>query len=104
SAATDAIYLANSGYRAVGLQVAGLSGTYDIYITARNTSRTGTYVQNIYVGTADNTNDFDYSESSYVSDQLSYINSADATANWVPGENYLKFSVTITAGEYLNIA
>ncbi len=108
SVGKDGIYLATSGARAVGVQISGLSaGTYDIYITARNTSLSSAHVQNLYVGTA-SAGDFNYTDYAATSQQISYLDSTDATGEWVPagnpGDNYAKFSISITSGEVLNLA
>lgn len=101
-----------SSNNSVGVQIGGLSaGTYDIYITARNTN-TGQqanngYTQAIYVGTSATSGNFDFSTYTttdslvYASNQApaTYLNSA-----WVEGENYVKLSISITAGQFLNLA
>src|SRR5690606_18582544 len=88
-------------------------GTYDIYVTARNTN-TGQqanngYTQTIYAGIGTDSASFDFSGYAansaslvYASNQNpeSYLNSA-----WVEGQNYVKLSVSITSvDQYLNIA
>lgn len=108
SVGKDGIFLATSGARAVGVQVSGLSaGNYDIYITARNTSLSSAHDQNLYVGTASAGN-FNYTDYAATSQQISYNGAADATASWVAagntGDNYVKFSISITSGQVLNLA
>lgn len=93
----------SSGTRAVGFQLSGLAaGTYDIYITARNTSLSGAYVQNLYIGKSATTGSFSFS--AYNTAQLSYDNASDSTTSWSVGDNYVKLSISITSGEYLNLA
>lgn len=89
---------------AVGLQISGLAiGTYDIYIASRNTSSNANYVQNLYVGTTSATGNFSFG--SYATQQLSYANPSDKEDSWVLGDNYGKFSISITAvNSVLNLA
>lgn len=91
-----------NAYSAVGLQIGGLTtGTYDIYITARNTSTQG-HTQLLYAGTSAGSGDFAYT--GYDTLTLSYDGTADfGTDAWSEGVNYGKFSVSITSGEVLNI-
>jgi len=89
-------------FSAVGLQIGGLTtGTYDIYITARNTSAAG-HTQLLYAGTSATSGDFAYT--GYDTLTLSYEGATDfGTDAWAEGVNYGKFSVSITSGEVLNI-
>jgi hypothetical protein len=105
SVGTDGISTGGSGnVRYVGFQLGGLAaGTYDIYLTSRNTNTGSAYQQIAYVGTSDTVENFDALKLS-LTDSLSYANAADATSSWQLGENYLKFTVTLGAGEYLNLA
>lgn len=103
SVGKDGIFLGSSGLRAVGFQVGGLdAGTYEIYITARNTSLSGAHVQNLYVSTSASSGNFDFS--AFTTQQLSYSGSSDALGSWVVDDNYVKFTVSLGAGEFLNIA
>ncbi len=86
---------------ATGVQVTGLAaGTYDIYVTARNTSFGGAYKQIGYAGVG-TVGDFDYA--TYTTQTLSYTN-ATAPSTWVAGETYMKFTITVAEGQGLNIA
>jgi hypothetical protein len=109
SVGTDGIFTGSSNLTgtSVGLQVGGLAaGTYDVYITSRNTSRASTsnYSQVAAVGVASASGNFDYS--GYASHTLSFTNSVTpiATSSWTEGANYTKFSVTITSGQFINLA
>lgn len=105
SVATDGIFTGNSGNtRYVGLQVSGLpAGTYSVYVAARNTNTPNAHVQNVYVGATAQSGDFDAQLLS-ASGILSYSSGNSATSEWVEESNYLKLSVTLEEGEYLNIA
>ncbi len=105
SVGTDGIFTGTSGQsRAVGLQIGGLAaGTYDIYVTGRNTNISAAHVQNFYAGKSSSAADFDFS--AYTTKALSFGNtSTSATSSWTDTANYVKFSVTLTSGEFLNIA
>lgn len=110
SVAKDGIFTGTTtgGLRAVGFQITGLApGTYDIYITARNTNTSVAHVQNLYAASAASTGDFNFA--SYQTQQLNYTGGSDGTSAWVAegaaGENYVKLSVTLTAlNPYLNLA
>lgn len=99
SVGTDGIYYGGTnGTRYVGFQLGGLAaGTYDVYVTSRNTNSNNAYDQNLYLGTSETSGDFNVVALAF-SDVLSYTNSSDATAEWVQGENYSKFSVTLGSG------
>jgi hypothetical protein len=110
SAGRDGIFGTSTTNPVVGIQVGGLSaGTYDVYVAARNTN-TGngqpTYSQNIFVGKTATATNFDYS--GYATAGLTYTGSASQQTtfvnSWVLGENYVKLSVTLAGGEYLNLA
>lgn len=94
----------NNSPTAIGVQLNGLgAGTYDIYVTARNTSSGANYVQNIYAGATAATGNFDFTN--YAMESLSYANATVKTAAWIEGNNYVKLSVTLTAlNPVLNIA
>jgi hypothetical protein len=104
SVGTDAIFLGTSGTRAVGLQITGLAaGTYDIYIVARNTNTTSPQTQSLYVGTAAaGSGNFDFS--GYDKKMLTYAGNMTATSAWSEDANYVRFSVSLSAGEVLNLA
>jgi hypothetical protein len=102
SVGKDAIF-GGAGSTAVGFEMGGLAaGTYDVYITARNTSLVAASVQNIYVGVTSSLGDFNYS--GYATKSLSYANAGAGTTAWTENANYVKFSVSITSGDYLNLA
>lgn len=103
----------STGVTRVGMQVGGLTtGTYDIYITARNTSTSptaATYSQTAFIGVSSESGNFNFqdTENPYVSSTLTYANpnaASSFTGTWVEGENYIKFSVSITSGDFLNLA
>jgi len=109
----DGVFGGSSGTTTpwVGVQITGLAaGTYDVYVAARNTN-TGTaqsnYDQIVFAGKSV-TGNFDFG--GYGSGTLSYDGSSptNASSSWVQegnsGENYVKLSVSITAGEAINIA
>lgn len=109
SVGKDAIYSGNnSSNKVIGLQIGGLSGgTYDIYITARNTNVPDnvSYTQAVFAGVSASSGDFAYS--GYGSSVLTYASPAAAssfTGSWVQNENYVKLSVTLTSGDVLNLA
>lgn len=105
SVATDGIYYGSgSQSRSVGVQIGGLSaGTYDIYISGRNTSTNTSTTLTFYAGASAQGGDFDYSLNSYVSTSLTFSSGAtSATTSW-SDSNYIVLSVTLAAGDYLNI-
>lgn len=91
----------------VGLQVTGLAaGTYEVYVTGRNTSGdiTGTLPYTYYAGAGTAGTNFDFS--SYNSASLTFEGTGSTSA-WVEAggvdANYGKFTITLSAGEALNI-
>lgn len=74
----DGIFTGSSGNdRAVGVQIGGLAaGTYDIYVTGRNTNISTTHSLNFYAGTASASGNFDFA--SYTAKSLSYVAGAGA--------------------------
>lgn len=108
SVGTDGIFTSTSGNtRSVGFQLSGLAaGTYDIYVTARNTSTSNAHTQTAYVGTSSSAGDFVIDGGgSYASSSMSYAaGTTSAVSSWVQGDNYLKFTITLGIGEYLNLA
>ncbi len=104
SVGRDGIYHGSSGNKhAVGFQVGGLAGTYEVYIVARNTSTSNTYEQNIHWGVGASSGNFSYTSVGYTTDTLNYAGVADASA-WTEGVNYSKFTVTLADGQFLNVA
>lgn len=91
-------------HHAIGLQVGGLAaGTYEIYITGRNTNISSAYQQTFYAGKTTSEGDFDFS--GYASSSLNFTNGAgNHVGAWLQGDNYVKLSVTLSSGEFLNIA
>lgn len=90
--------------RAIGFQVGGLAaGTYDIYVTGRNTNVSTAYRMDFYAGKSSVAGDFDFS--GYTKGTTTYTNGAThQTAAWVAGENFVKLTVTLSSGEFLNVA
>lgn len=103
SVGKDGIYTGSSGNtRYVGFQIGGLSaGTYDVYVTSRNTNTGSTYNQHLYLGASSAAGDFDAVTLS-LSGVLTYADGSTAISSWVEGANYLKFTVTLGAAQYLN--
>ena len=105
----DGIFTGTTGNeRAVGLQIGGLvAGTYTIYITGRNTNTAAGHVQNFYAGVSASSGDFNFVAAGYQSKALTYF-AAPTLQNdaWSTGSlaNYAVFNVTITGGDYLNLA
>lgn len=106
SVAKDGIYIGSSTGNAfaVGFQLSGLAtGTYDIYLTGRNTNLNNASSTTFHYATSASSGDFNFS--GYSSQTLSYESgSTDATSAWVVGENYVKLTFSITSGDVLNIA
>lgn len=109
SVGKDGIWHGSGGQTTkLGVQVTGLAaGAYDIYVTARNTN-TGTGqpsdVETIYVGTGAAGSNIDTTSMS--SETISFATTSNnvAVGAWVDAENYFKFTVTLAAGEALNVA
>lgn len=99
-----------SDTRAVGVQIGGLSaGTYIVYMTGRNTNTAAAHTQNFFAGKSTAAGDFDISNTGIFSTRsLSY--EAEPTTQedaWVGTgglTNYASFSVTLTSGDFLNLA
>ena len=125
SVATDGVFSGGSAtaFTSVGFQIGGLAaGTYDIYVTSRNTSVSG-YRQNVYAGTSATSGNFTYAASStgtggsavgaaasgYSLATVGY-NGTNSSTSWVEATsgnlfgNYTKISVTLTSGQFLNLA
>ncbi len=96
--------------KGLGLQITGLgAGTYDIYLSSRNTNSTTpayplTYA--LYAGTSGTAGNFNYS--TYDSASITFSGTGDATSAWVEAgaseDNYAKFTVTLDTDDVLNIA
>lgn len=110
SVARDGIFTgtSNTDFRAVGLQVGGLTaGTYSIYITGRNTNTTAGQVQNFYAGKSVAATDFSFMTVDYAHEALTFFAAPNAQNNTWSGTtsaNYATFTVTLAAGEFLNLA
>lgn len=110
SSARDGLFTNNSSNPFIGVQIGGLStGTYEIYITGRNTNtgdNQAAYSQTVYAGTSADAGNFDFSDYSANSATLSFPSgpTSNFTSAWVENQNFVKLSITLNAGEYLNIA
>lgn len=107
SVGTGGIYNGTSSTpdRGLGLQFSGLdAGQYDIYVSGRNTNvPTGFPVLNDFsLGVGTVSSSFDYS--GYDSAGLIYGSTTGRTSAWIEGDNYVKFSVNLNAGETINLA
>ncbi len=110
SVGRDGMFTNTTGNPYIGVQIGGLSGgTYDIYITARNTntgSGQAAYDQIAYAGKSSDLGDFSFT--GYISSTISYAANQNPdtyrTSAWSEGENYVKLSITLSDGEYLNLA
>lgn len=86
---------------ALGVQISGLAaGTYDIYTLTRNTNTIGGQTFAVHLGTSSTAGDFDFS--GYSNESITM--STGATEAWADNSNYLKQTITIAAGQFLNIA
>lgn len=107
SVGTGAIFNGSSSTpnRGLGFQITGLdAGIYEVYVSGRNTNApTGFPIENSFslgAGTAGSS--FDYS--GYDNASITYTSTTDATSAWVEGDNYVKYTVTLAAGETLDLA
>lgn len=103
SVATDAIFsgASKTDHLAAGIQVGGLAaGTYDIYITARNTNTSAIQKQRLYAAATAGASTFDFS--GYIQKTLSFTSTQ--SASWMENSNYVVLSVTLAANQVLNIA
>ena len=101
----DGIYgNGSSASRYVGLQLGGLAaGLYEIYITGRNTSLAGASTMNFFIGTSASAGNFSFA--GMHTEALSYVNvSTPSTAAWVEDVNYVRYTINLAAGQYVNIA
>ncbi len=108
SVGTDAIFSGAGGSsNNLGVQITGLAaGIYEVFVVSRNTNNFGTTTIANYVGIG-TAGDFDYS--GYASNGITYSGGANThTTAWVESgnaeANYTKFTVTLGAGQALNIA
>ena len=101
----DGIYSASSSQsRYVGFQLGGMdAGLYEILITGRNTSTGGSNSPTFFFGTSNAAGNFAFA--GMQTQTLSYINSTDpSTDAWVEGVHYVRFTVNLQAGQYMNVA
>ncbi len=113
SVGRDGIFVGGSGSdsRQVGFQLSGLgAGLYEVYLTGRNTSTASSNTPSFRVGTTDVAGNFTFT--GYDVQTLRYSAGIDSsTAAWaeagagigVNGENYVKFTVALNEGDYLNV-
>ena len=107
SVGKDGIYTGSTGNaRAVGFQLSGLAaGTYDIYLTARNTNTSVAHTQIMFLGASATSGDFVLDGSGMASETLSIAaGTSSATSAWVDNSNYLKMTVVLSSGDVLNLA
>lgn len=104
SVGTDGIFTSPKVSR-TGLQITGLeAGTYDVYVTARNTNAGDkTTSQTVYVGSGIVGN-FDSAPLDSVTMVYAYPLVPAVSAAWAEDVNYAKFTITLDAGGALNIA
>lgn len=108
----DGIFTGTNGtnVRYLGMQIGGLAaGTYDIYITGRNTNTTTGQTHAFYAGKSSSSGDFDVSNNTvFATQSVSFFaeptTQEDAWSGSGGLANYAKFTVTLTSGEYLNLA
>ncbi|RYD37106.1 MAG: PEP-CTERM sorting domain-containing protein [Verrucomicrobiaceae bacterium] len=87
--------------QSLGIQVTGLAaGIYEIFVVGRNTNTSNT-IANSYVATGVVGENFDFAGLTPVS--ITYT-SLTNTAAWIEGVNYSKHTITLAAGQALNIA
>lgn len=108
SVGKDGIFTgASSGSgRSVGMRLAGLAaGTYEVYVLARQTNIASS-TQTAYVSASslalNVNNEFDYN--GYASQTVSFSSATAHTTAWEEGSNYMKFTVNLTEGQFLNVA
>ena len=105
SVGTDGIWNGSSGIaqRYVGFQLGGLAaGTYDVYVASRNTSASVAYGQAVYLGASSSSGNFDATTLS-LTETVSYTGAADDISAWADNGNYLKFTITLGASQFLNL-
>jgi hypothetical protein len=87
--------------QSLGIQITGLAaGIYEIFVVGRNTNISDS-IANSYVGAGLAGENFDFSGLTPISINYSNLTS---TAAWINGVNYSKHTITLTAGQALNIA
>ena len=93
----------------IGVQIGGLSvGTYQVYVAARNTNNNSIYNQLVYAGSSD-AGGFAYSgtgtapAAGFTEETLSFSGASNLTS-WVNGSNMAVLTVTLGAGQYLDVA
>ena len=87
--------------QSLGVQVTGLApGIYEIFIIGRNTNISNSIAKS-YVGTGVAGVDFDFSGLTPVT--INYTN-LTSTSSWIEGVNYSRHTITLGAGDGLNIA
>lgn len=92
-----------SSQRYVGFQLDGLeAGTYEVYVTSRNTSASVAYSQTVYLGASSTAGNFDATTLS-LSETVSYTGASDDIGAWADNGNYLKFTITLGTDQYLNL-
>jgi len=107
SVGKDGIYTGSTGNsRAVGFQLSGLAaGTYDIYLSARNTNSSVAHTQIMFLGASATSGDFVLNGAGMSSETLSIAaGTSGATSAWVDNSNYLKMTVVVSTGDVLNLA
>ena len=105
SVGTDGIFEGSgSEIRSIGFQLTGLAaGSYDIYLNTRNTNTSNAYSMTSFAAAGVAGANFDHSL--YPSASVSYTGTAtNQTTSWIQEGNYTKLSVTLTAGQALNVA
>ncbi len=107
SVGKDGIYTGTTGNsRAVGFQLSGLAaGTYDIFLSARNTNTSVAHTQIMFLGASATSGDFVLNGAGMTSETLSIAaGTSSATSAWVDNSNYLKMTVVVSSGDVLNLA
>lgn len=111
SVGKDAIFSGTgTEVRNLGLQVTGLAaGIYEVYMVTRNTNTNIGYSFTSFAGAGTAGSNFDYvNDAGYTSATLTYVNAAAAPTTWIEdgntNENYVKLTVTLAAGQALNLA
>lgn len=95
---------ATNDNKAVGVQISGLAaGTYEIYIAGRNTSSTSTYPTNFYAGVSSAGDTFNFSGLTAANVTNPFVASGTAYS-WTLGETYQKITLTLEAGQVINLA
>jgi hypothetical protein len=96
--------------RNLGVQITGLAaGVYEVFMVTRNTNTNQNYAFTSFAGAGAAGANFDYvNDGGYVSDTLDYVLNQAPASTWIEegntNENYVKLTVTLTAGQALNLA